>query len=808
MIRNYLKTAFRTLSKNKGFTAINVLGLALGLATCMLIAFFIADELSYDHYNTKADRIYRVDADVKYGGKVASFAIEPAPLAATLAGSFPGVEKAVRLMHNGIFHIKKGNENISENDVIYADSTLFEVFTLPMIYGNPTSALKEPFSVVLTESAARKYFKQSNAIGQILTINDTVHYKVTGVIKDVPHQSHFNFGLFLSMSSIPMSLDNNWLSSEFNTYVLLKSETNLNTINSQLPQIIHKYVGAQWLSVIGTSFDAFEKSGNYFKLNLTPLTDIHLRSDRDSELGNNGSIQYVYIFCAIGLFILLIACVNFVNLSTARSANRAREVGVRKTLGSSRKNLIYQFLSESYIVTFIAAAIALVIAAMLLPAFNSLSGKELLFTWALFVKLLPALLFVIAIIGLLAGFYPAIVLSSFRPTDVLKGKLSTGFKGSLRSFLVVFQFAISIFLIIGTMVIYNQLRYIQTKNLGYNRSQVLVIQNVNNLGNQAELLKQDIKQLPGVTDATLSGFLPTNDYRNTNSIFQDPTLDQHSAILPQVWSVDEDYLSTLGMQLIKGRNFSRQLSTDSTAVIINQSAAKAMGVIDPLNKSLYYLYLTNMHTKHIVRYHIIGMVKDFHFSSLRDNISPLLFKLGEDHGSLNVKVSTANLPLLMTNITNKWKELAPNQKFNYSFMDQDFDGLYRSEQRIGIIFISFTTLAIVIACLGLFGLAAYAAEQRTKEIGIRKILGASVNAIAGMLSFDFIKLVFIALIVASPVAWYFAQQWLQGFAYRITISWWLPALAAAAALFIALVTVSFQAVKAAIANPVKSLRSE
>jgi putative ABC transport system permease protein len=807
MIKNFIKTAFRTLLKNKGFTAINVLGLALGLATCMLIVFYVVDELSYDRFNVKADRIYRVNNDIKFGGNTNSFAVSPAPLAATFLSELPEVEQAARFRDRGGVQVKKGNQNIRERRVIYADATIFDIFTLPMIAGDAKTALKDPRTVVINESTAKKYFNSVNAVGKTLILNDSLLYKVTGVIKDIPKQAHFNYDLFLSMQSLPESKENSWVSNNFNTYILLKKGASPKLLEAKFPKIVLSHVGPQLEAVVHLSMGQLERGGNYFRLNLTPLKDIHLHSNRVAELSNNGNIQYVYIFSAIALFILLIACVNFMNLSTARSSNRAREVGVRKVLGSPRKYLIAQFLSESILVTLVATIIAVVTAWALLPLFNQMSGKELMFTSDTFIWLAPALILLVVVIGCLAGSYPALFLSAFQPFDVLKGKLSAGFKGGwLRSFLVVFQFSISIFLIIGTLVIYNQLKYIQHKDLGYKRDQVLIVHNVYTIGKQTKVFKQELEKLPDVVSATLTGYLPTEGNTNSTTFFQDHTMDSKKALSTQVWSVDEAYIPTLGMKMVSGRNFSKDMSTDSSAVIINETAAKKLAIAEPLNKMLYYP--TDSYGKKIKPVHIIGVVKDFNFNSLRENITPVILIYNDDWGALGIKVKTANIPALIDQIKDKWTTFAPSQQFNYSFMDADFDAAYRTEQRMGTIFITFTSLAIVIACLGLFGLAAYAAEQRVKEIGIRKVLGANVSKIVAMLSIDFIKLVLISIAIASPMAWWAMQKWLQDFAYRQNIQWWVFVAAGFGAIIIAFVTISFQSIKAALSNPVNSLRSE
>ena len=809
MILNYIKTAYRSLVKNKGFTILNVLGLSLGLASSLLIIFYVVDELSYDRYNVSANRIYRVNEDLKLGENNVLYAVCMPPLAQTLKNDFPYVENTVRIKNAGSLHVRKGVTNILENRVAFADPSLFSVFTLPMISGSPSTALAEPNSVVLTETMAEKYFNSTAVVGRLLTADNKDLYKVTGVIKDIPRTSHFNFDFFISMSTLPDSRSDEWLRSDYNTYVLFRNAADHKKLEAALPAFLARYSGPQMQSELKMSTTAFEKSGSYFRLNLTPLTDIHLKSNRTGELGPNSTIQYVYIFSAIALFILLIACVNFMNLSTARSSNRAREVGVRKVLGSPRSYLVFQFLTESILVTLVAAIIAVIAAVALLPAFNQLSGKDIVINGQMLRWLVPAVAFIILLVGSLAGAYPALFLSAFQPINVLKGKLSGGFKGGgLRSVLVVLQFTISIFLIIGTLVVHNQLNYIQSKDLGFDRNQVLIVQNAFELNNQAQTFKQEVKQLPGVTDATLTSFLPTGNNKNTSIFFKDASFDQKKALFPQTWIVDEDYIKTLDMKMVAGRSFSGQMLSDSSGIIINEAAARFLGLGDPLNKPLYRSNGGKQELSNSKAYHIIGVVKDFNFSSLRDVVSPMVLIMGQDNGALSIRMNGRDIPALLTQIKEKWSGLSPNVQMNFSFMDQDFDAIYRTEQRAGTVLVVFTTLAIIIACLGLFGLAAYAAEQRTKEIGIRKVLGASVSAITAMLSFDFIKLVAIAILIALPAGWYFMNKWLQDFAYRVNIQWWVLALAGFVAIAIAFVTIGFQSVKAALSNPVNSLRSE
>jgi putative ABC transport system permease protein len=787
MISNYLKTVFRSLLKNKGFTFINILGLALGLATCLLIVFYVIDELSYDRFNTKYERIYRVNTDLKAGSNETSFAITAAPVADALVKEFPEVERSMRIGQGVNVRFKKGNEVIDEKKAFYCSDGIFGIFTLPMLQGDPKTALTEPHTMVISQAIALKYFNTTNAVGKTLfLVTDSTMYKVTGVIEEMPAQSHFKADLFIAMGP---NHDNSWAHFNTNTYILLKQGSDRKKLESKFAALIRRNE-----TTPAFDYNKFEAKGNYIRLNLTPLKEIHLHSNRQRELGINGNVQYIYIFSAIAIFILILACINFMNLSTARSANRAREVGVRKVLGSSRKYLIAQFLSESIMVTLAATIIAVFAAWAILPLFNQIAGKSLAITAHTFTWLLPAMLIIIIVVGVLAGSYPAFFLSAFQPIHVLKGKLSTGFKGGfLRSFLVVFQFSISIFLIVGTIVIYNQLTYIRNKDLGFNRSQVLIIKNAN--AGDPKLLKQQVKEIPGILDATLTHYLPTSNLSALNYVSSGSSKN----IETQFWPVDADYISTMGMKVIRGRNFNEQFLSDSSSVIINETMAKMIGYKgDPAAK-----------IKDGKDYKIIGVVKDFNFNSLRDNITPVMLVMKDDWmASLSVRLNTANLPALMQQVQNKWKALQPNLQFEYSFMDEDFNALYNNEQRMGKIFIIFTTLAIIIACLGLFGLAAYAAEQRNREIGIRKVLGAEVGAIVAMLSKDFIKPVFISIIIASPLAWLIMQKWLEGFAYRQNFQWWVIAVTGLGALAIAFITVSYQSIRAALVNPVDSLRSE
>jgi putative ABC transport system permease protein len=552
--------------------------------------------------------------------------------------------------------------------------------------------------------------------------------------------------------------------------------------------------------------EEFEKAGNKLEYSLMPLTDIHLRSDRFPELSVNGNIQYVYVFSAVAFIVLLIACINFMNLSTARSANRAKEVGIRKVLGTERKTLVYQFLIESLVTVLIALFLAVCIAFLVLPLFNDVAAKSLSIKELMGIRILPFLIVLPFIVGLLAGTYPALFLSGFKPIAVLKGSASTGFKkSSLRSALVVFQFATSIVLIIGTIIVYRQLSYIQNKRLGFNKEQVLIINGTGALGNNVRSFKNEVLNMQGVISGTISGFLPvSNSSRNDNSVSKTPVIDSKNGINMQRWAIDYDYLNTLGMHIVQGRNFSPGYGSDSSAIIINETAAKLLAFDKPVGKKIY---IYNDENKPLA-FEIIGVVQNFNFESLRQSIGPLYMVLGNSPWLTSFKVQTANISALVSQVQSKWKSMAPGMPFSYRFLDDSFDEMYRGEQRVAKVAITFAILAIVIACLGLFGLVTYAAEQRIKEIGIRKVLGASIGNIVGLLSKDFLLLVALSACIAFPLAWWAMHNWLEDFAFRTNISWWVFMVAAAIALLIALVTISFQAIKAAMANPVKNLRTE
>lgn len=812
MHTNYLKIAWRNLLKNKTFSLINVFGLAAGLACFILIALYVADELSYDRHHEHANRIYRIHSDIVFGGNKLHLAVASDPMGAELKNDYPQVEEYVRFFAPGnVVRVKKGNEYIRETHTVFADSTLFNVFTLPAIAGDTKTALNEPNSVVITERAAKKYFGTTNAIGKLIETGTAPNeiYKVTAVIKNIPRNSHFNFDLIFTMDNVDYEWGNH-LSNNHQTYLLLKPGTDYRAFEKKFDEYIDKYVlpvARQYMNV--QSMDEFRKAGNSIQYSLMPLTNIHLYSDRQAEMGVNGNIQYVYIFSVIALLVLLLACINFINLSTARSAARAKEVGIRKVLGTERKSLISQFLTESTLTVCIATVFALGMVWLSISWFNNLAAKELSFAELFQWRYMFFLLALPIAIGLVAGMYPAFFLSSFAPIAVLKGKVNAGFKRSnARNAMVVVQFFISILIITGTIIVYQQLHFIQSKKLGFQREQVLIVRGTAALQNNIEAFKNEVAGLSGVSDVTYAGFLPVaNSSRNDNTYSTETVMNSKNGFSMQSWLVDERYIPFLGMEITKGRNFSKAFATDSNAVIVNETAARLMGMDNPVGRKLY-TYDQGPEGLFQISYHIVGVVKNFHYESLRQNVGPLMFRYGKSDWTIAFKVSTTDVQGLIGSIESKWKAMAPGQPFAYSFMDEWFDDLYRVEQRKAKLGFTFAIIAIAIACLGLFGLASYMAEQRTKEIGVRKVLGATVSGITTMLSKDFVKLVGIASLIAFPVAWWAMNRWLQDFAYRINISWWVFALAGFIALFIAVLTVSSQAIKAALTNPVKSLRTE
>ncbi|MDR8393445.1 ABC transporter permease [Aliifodinibius sp. S!AR15-10] len=815
MLKNYIKIAFRNLLKERGYAFINITGLAVGLATCIIILLYVTHELSYDEYNEKSDRIFRIATDFEFEDNSFEIATVPTQMGPTLERDFPEVERAVRFRDRGSFLVRstESNSNRREEDIIYVDAGFFDLFTLPMIYGNPETALTDPYTVVITASAAERHFGTPDAVGKTLILSDEDTYTITGIIEDIPEASHFHYDFLLSMKGLEGASEQNWWSFNFHTYLLLREGTDPEAFEEKFESFKKNYMETQLKGFLDLDFDQFESAGNKLEYYLQPLTDIHLYSDLDEELEANSSILYVYIFSGLALFILILACINFMNLATARSSNRAKEVGIRKTLGSLRKQLTVQFLAESLMLSFIAFFVALLFVEMSLPFFSKIAGLTFTSNYLSEPLLIVAVIGIVIITGLLAGSYPAMMLSSMKPVTVLKGVYKEGKSHSLfRKGLVVFQFSLSIIILVGLLVINRQLDFIQSKDLGFEKGQVLILNDAWVLGDAYRLktFRDEMLAHTVFEDGTVTGHFPVEGYGISNTAFWPEGREPSggSTITMENWVVDKHYIPTLGMEIIEGRNFSEELDAQKNPVILNESAVRRLGIDDPVGEVIYAFGDDPSDSEAYRSFTIVGMVRDFHFRSLRQNIAPIGLFYGVNRSNIAFRVSPGNESQALDLLRSTWSDYAPMQPFSYEFMDQQFDRMYRSENRIQDLMTSFLILAGLIACLGLFGLTAYAAQQRTKEIGIRKVFGATVTNIIGMLSKDFIKLVMIGFLIAIPIAWYAMNRWLQDFAYRIEIGPWIFAIAGGTALLIALATVSWQSVKAGLMNPVNSLRSE
>ncbi len=811
MLKNHIKIAWRSLKKQPFFTFLNTFGLAIGMAGGLLISLYIYDELSFDKMFVDADRIHRINVDIKFGGEAREFAVTPAPLAEAVGNDFSEVELTTRFRTRGSALVRKADTevNVKELQTTYVDSTFFKMFGISLLSGDIKTALKSPNTLVLTKTAAEKHFGINEALGQVLLLNNQETYTVTGVIDDLPNNSFLrDHTVFMAMAGYDDSRVVNWGSNNYQTYIKLIPMANIDNIQEPLRGFLGKYVvpGVQQF-MPGITEEQFKAAGNHLIYSTIPLTDVHLKSDRVAEISANNDIKSIYILSFIAIFLIVLACVNFMNLSTAHSLKRAKEVGVRKTLGSKKGELIRQFLIESGLVSFGALLLAVLLAIIALPFFNNLADKAISmpysnpFFWLI-------LLASGIILGLFSGSYPAFFMSKFMPVKVLKGSSGTNLGGGkIRNGLVIFQFAISVFLIVGTLVVYQQLKYIQNKDLGFSKDQVLIINDVFAMGNQVTTFKEEVKNLGFVKNATLSSFFPTPSSRSDSTFApEEGATDQENALSMQRWGVDHDYIQTMGFKIIAGRNFDRQFKNDSTSIIINESALAVIGV--PANKAIGKRYTPDMGAENPKYYTIIGVVKDFHFSPFREEIESLSLHLGTWAYSLAIKLEAGNFSNAISSVENIWNKAAPGQPFDYYFMEDSFNNTYKSEQRLSHIFFIFTTLSILIACLGLFGLASFNAEKRTKEIGVRKVLGASVRQITYKLTMDFLKLVGVAILVSLPVGWFAMNKWLEDFSYRIEISGWVFVLSAFLAIAIAIITVSYQSIKAAIVNPVKSLRTE
>jgi putative ABC transport system permease protein len=794
MIKNYIKIAFRNLWRHKGFSLINIIGLAIGMTAAFLIFMYVKFELSYDNFNEKSDQIYRVVSDIKTPTETLNWSSSIAPIGPALQQDYPEIKANTRIFGAG-FLIQRGDSKFQENNALFAEPSLFKMFSFPVIKGDVDKAFSLPNTVILTEKAAKKYFGNENPIGQSLILDGKNPASVVAVVKDVPSNSHFKFDMLVSIATIAkQSKDrlNQWGNFSNFTYILLPKGYDANKLQSRMKAFVNRHYTA-----------ADKKQGMDYSFFLEPLKDVYMVSKRGApEFGN---LYNVRIFSIIAVFILLIACINFINLTTARATERAKEVGIRKVIGAMKQQLTIQFLSESVILCLISFLFSALFSFLLLSLFNQLAGKVI--SDSIFHNGYLFQLFLIAcVIGLCAGLYPALVLSNFKPVTILKGRFSKSTKGILlRKGLVVTQFTISIVLIIGTIVVYNQLSFMRNQSLGFQKNQMLTIDFSGDSAIQSrqDIIKNELKKIPNVLGATASGAIPGFG----NSVAYSEIQNQAGAMQQMnmnMYDIDYDFIPQFEMKLAAGRIFSKAFGTDTTqAIVINEATAKSLGYRNPADA------VGRNYSQWGRTGKIIGVLKDFHFQSLQETVKPLNMRINlRGTGAFTLKIEAKNVPATISAIQSRWKALAPERPFNYVFVDETFNKQYASEVTFGNLFVNFAVLAIFISCLGLLGLASYSTIQRTREIGIRKVLGASVSGIVNMLSQEFLILVLISSLIAFPIAWFTMHSWLQDFAYRISISWWIFVFAGVLALVIAFTTVSFQAIKAALTNPVKSLRSE
>jgi putative ABC transport system permease protein len=813
MLKNYFKIAVRSIIRHRVFSFINIIGLASGITCFIILTLLVVDEQGYDAFNKQADRIYRVYVSSDINGNASNSSKTAGPLGETLKSEFPEVQNYSRLGYFGQYDLKYDDKLFREWEIYAADSTYFELFSLPLVYGDPKTALVDPRSIVLTERTAHKYFGDQNPMGKQFIVDDTTTFLITGVMKDFPQKSHFSCNFLISMSTYPESKSQNWIDAKYTTYVLFKYKINPRDVEKKLVRMVDEKVAPQAEAAFGINIRNFFAKGNRYGLFLQPLTSIHLYSqshygiELNTEWGSVriGSIYYSYLFIAIGSFILLIAIFNFMNLTTAKSDGRAKEVGIRKTLGSDKTSIMWQFLVESTVTCLCAVFVAYGLVQLLLPVFNNFVGKQLALDLFDNFYTIPLLLVFMLVVGILSGSYPAFYLSSFQPSHILKPK-SGKRKRSFRSALVIIQFTISIALIISTLIVKNQVHYILTKDLGFEKEHMIVINNASALGKRVESFKQELSSLPEVISSTNSSVMfqsgiPGSSFRIENA----PATE---FITCQFLDVDNDFVNTYNVQVEKGRYFSKEFVTDSSAVVMNESAARIFKVDQPVGKLLYKV---NIHSKGDQAYRIVGVIKDFHYESLHQRIRPLILHLSpvQQAGSIfSIRIRANNFSSSIQAIKEKWQNFTNGRNINCTLLNDKLEKMYGTEIRLETVTAVFSSLAIGIACLGLFGLAAFITEKRIKEIGIRKVLGASMMEIIILLTKEFTRWVALANIIAWPIAYSLMNAWLQEFAYRIEINLWMFILAGSIAMVIALVTVGYHTIKAAVSNPIDALRYE
>lgn len=798
MLKNYILIALRNIKRQLAYSMINIFGLAIGLACCILIGVYVINESSYDKFHSNADRIYRVNLTFKSSNRTKKTYMTPTALLPTLKDEFTEVKEGVRILHQGSFRpvvVINGNHKFQEKEFLYTDSTFFDIFSFDLINGNPKTCLRDPMSLVITKSTAEKYFGPDDALGKTLKVNDT-DYNITGIVADVPHNSHIQFDFLASFTSKSASQQQIWGSANYATYVQLTDPVIAKVLENDINELVKKRLGDN----LGDTQLLFD---------LMPITDIHLKSDVANEMQPQNDIKYIYIISVVGMLILLIACINYMNLATARSIDRAREVGMRKVLGALRKQVFIQFIGESAFITATAMVIAVILVSVSLPAFNQLTGKSLMVGHIVSLPVLVGLGATFFMATLLAGAYPAMSLSSFAPGKVLKGSFRRSKSGTwMRKALVVFQFSISIFLIIGMLVVNKQLNYMRNKKLGYNRENVLILPTDRSVVENLETIKNELEKRDGVTGVSSASESPTNIGGGYSITIPGEVEDAQNI---NALTVDRNFVKTMGMDIIKGRDFTE---TDQRLATVENNEERVQNFL--INRELMDQLMLNDDEVIGKKAHIngregeiIGVVENFHFTSLHSKINPLaLFIEPWQFNMLFIRIKPKNLQKTLLAVEDTWSTILPDRPFVFQFMDDEYETLYRSEQRLGKVFTIFAVLAIVIACLGLLGLVAFAVQQRTKEIGVRKVLGASVSSLFFLISIDFSKLVFIAFFIAAPLGYWAMKEWLTDFEYQTSIGIWPIVIAVAGSLFIALLTVSFQSIKAAMMNPVDTLRSE
>ena len=805
MIKNYIKIALRNIGRQKFYALINITGLAVGICCCLLILTYVLEELNYDNYHPSTADTYRVALDRKFPDNQFIYARSPLPMGRTLAQDLPSVKSSARIFNDfGTLTFQMGDKYFDERNVLAVDSTFFDFFQVEFLDGDKESALDLPNSLVITEAMATKYFGNQDPLGKQLTIQNVGEMLIRGVVKPMPANTHFHFDFLFSLNSMRGLYRNQfWGSYTAHNYIMLEPGTSPEVVESQIEDVIKTYMEPQIQSFLGISWDQYLEAGNDHKYFLQPISDIHLKSNYQWELEANGNETIVYLFAAISVFILLIACINFINLTTARAANRAREVGMRKVLGALKKQLVLQFLTESVLMCLLATAIAVALSALLMPYFNEVSGKNLTMGDILRWESIIGLIVFSLLLGVASGLYPAFFMSAFKPVTVLKGKMSAGAKNSwLRNGLVIFQFGVSIILVIGTLVIYQQIQFLNDKPLGFDKDQLIVLERTDLLGDQVETFKNILLEHPQILDVSGTNTVPGRQING--GTFMDVTGEASDRFLMPNIRGDYDLIETMGLNITEGRAFDQAMVTDSSAIIINQAAVRTFGWKSPIGKQLQPI--------NGPIFTVIGVVEDFHFESLHQTIGPLALFAGDlstQRANIFIaKVSTQNLASTLAQIENTWEDFVQQRPVEVAFVDQEFGLLYEAEARSGKLFSAFSMLAILIACLGAFGLAAFLASQRRKEIGVRKVLGATTVSVVGLLSKEFLKLILIANLMAWPIAFLLMQEWLESFAYAIGINFFVFGAATLASIIIALSTVSFHSIRAALMNPAETLHHE